>query len=162
MSRPVGLVNLQTKAPASVNSGGVATTERPGDRMSDSTPSRTAETIPVDGCTLDPLFERSERSEFESFGHLMARYLKVLSSKVDAGTDAQRHEDYQAYLQSGTWHAKRQPILKRAAGRCERCHTANVRLEVHHMVYRGRGHERDDDLVALCPSCHAEVHKDEG
>lgn len=32
------------------------------------------------------------------------------------------------------------------------------RLEVHHLTYERIGHEHPDDLIVLCPACHADVH----
>ena len=32
------------------------------------------------------------------------------------------------------------------------------RLEVHHLTYERVGHEHPDDLIVLCPACHAAAH----
>lgn len=58
------------------------------------------------------------------------------------------------------WRTLTRPrILKRAAGRCERCHklVLNERyLEVAHLyIAPGEpGHDEDDNLMAFCVPCH--------
>lgn len=62
---------------------------------------------------------------------------------------------YDDYIASATWREKREPILARAGGCCERCHLPCDRLEVHHRTYeRFGGRELPDDLEALCSRCH--------
>lgn len=90
----------------------------------------------------------------------MDRIFRAMAEGVNVADIEARQKDYQEYLQTPTWHDIRARILKRAAGRCEKCHIANVTLEVHHLVYRERGTEKDSDLVALCSACHAEVHRE--
>jgi 5-methylcytosine-specific restriction endonuclease McrA len=53
-------------------------------------------------------------------------------------------------------------VYSRAKGRCEHCYSKK-RLEVHHIVTRGRGahweHLHDMiNLALLCQKCHMEVH----
>lgn len=60
--------------------------------------------------------------------------------------------------------AVRQAVLKRANGCCEECQTPVAmfsKLELHHLHYDTEGHEREDDLRALCRSCHREAHVDD-
>jgi hypothetical protein len=61
--------------------------------------------------------------------------------------------DYQAYLRSEAWAARRAAVLERAGGTCERCAAAPT-AEVHHLTYERLGAEREDDLIALCSACH--------
>lgn len=63
-------------------------------------------------------------------------------------------DDYYAYLRSPEWQAKRQQVLARAKGKCEKCNRQAARLEVHHLHYRNFGHEDLMDLRALCEWCH--------
>lgn len=66
---------------------------------------------------------------------------------------------YDEYLSSPYWRRVVRPrILRRAAGRCELCH-GDYNTEVHHLTYERLGHERDEDLMALCAGCHATVHE---
>lgn len=95
---------------------------------------------------------------FDSIGYLMDRVFKAADEGVDPEVIEQRQVEYQGYLQSGHWFKTRSRIILRAAGKCERCHTANTRLEVHHLTYARRGHELDTDLVAICPTCHEDLH----
>ena len=65
--------------------------------------------------------------------------------------------DYAAYLGSEAWQAKREIMLSAAGFRCQVCNTA-VELEVHHNTYERLGHERYQDLVVLCSTCHHRHH----
>jgi len=66
---------------------------------------------------------------------------------------------YDEYVSSPYWRRVVRPrILRRAAGRCELCH-GDYNTEVHHLTYERLGHERDEDLMALCAGCHATVHE---
>ena len=67
---------------------------------------------------------------------------------------ASRHSArYRWYLQSSAWQAKRQAVLTRAGGRCERCQAAEARY-VHHLTYVHLCDEPLEDLIALCGACH--------
>jgi 5-methylcytosine-specific restriction endonuclease McrA len=62
---------------------------------------------------------------------------------------------YRAYLQSDIWKQKRNQVLKRADGKCERCKAIIFDPDVHHLTYdRVGGNERLDDLIVLCFPCH--------
>ena len=88
---------------------------------------------------------------------------------------------YGAYLASASWKAQRKLALARAGGRCQapRCELGYLRalsdaevrveedewlpphayrLEVHHLTYERLGHEHPEDLIVLCPACHAAEH----
>ena len=61
----------------------------------------------------------------------------------------------------------RPEVLKRAGYRCQICGRSaggDVRLDTHHIRYRGREHEEIEDLRCLCGDCHFEgphaVHGD--
>lgn len=77
------------------------------------------------------------------------------------GEGIKRQQDYDEYLHTDAWQRQRQKVLLRAAHKCERCFMANTALEVHHLKYGPRGREDLRDLIAVCPSCHSEIH-DEG
>lgn len=100
-----------------------------------------------------------EHAQFERVGRIMERYFKAQAEGVAPEIIEARQLEYQTYLATPTWQQKRQQILLRAAGRCEKCHAANTLLEVHHLTYARRGAELETDLVALCPACHEEVHR---
>jgi hypothetical protein len=90
-------------------------------------------------------------------------------------------QDYAEYLVSAEWKLVRKAALQRASRRCQSpiCELAYLRslsddelrveedewlpphayrLEVHHLSYERLGHELPDDLIVLCPACHAAAH----
>ncbi len=64
--------------------------------------------------------------------------------------------NYEAYLRSDEWTAKRRVILERDGYRCP-CGSRR-HLHVHHLTYERLGHELLDDLVTLCRGCHRRLH----
>lgn len=66
--------------------------------------------------------------------------------------------DYVEYLNSFHWKAKRQLVVDRADGHCERCRKATKRFQVHHKTYDRQGDELLTDLEALCARCHMKEH----
>lgn len=56
----------------------------------------------------------------------------------------------------------RAAVWARSGGRCERCGRAvdrgNWEGHVHHLVYRGHGLERLEDLLVSCIECHGRAH----
>jgi len=63
-------------------------------------------------------------------------------------------EEYRTYLLSDEWKLKRREVIKRAGGRCQTCNSLG-KLEVHHRTYKDIFNEKLEDLIALCPKCHA-------
>ncbi len=66
---------------------------------------------------------------------------------------------YADYLKSDHWRSIRQQKIDKCNGGCEVCGEDEVRLDVHHKNYENLGHETLEDLAALCPYCHTDVHK---
>jgi hypothetical protein len=75
-------------------------------------------------------------------------------------------EAYNAYLQTEIWRRKRQFVLERCKGRCEGCFE-NFAAEIHHLRYPQNvlpgskewiAQEKLFTLVAVCHSCHADLH----
>ncbi len=67
---------------------------------------------------------------------------------------------YADKLRRPEWQEKRAAILKRARELCENCGEGG-RLHVHHKLYiagREPWEYKDDQLIALCPSCHKYAH----
>jgi len=62
-----------------------------------------------------------------------------------------------AYYASLGWTTRRNVYLARYGRRCEACGSTD-QIDVHHADYRNLFEEGDEDLVALCRSCHAECH----
>ncbi len=65
---------------------------------------------------------------------------------------------YRLYLRTPEWEARASRARERAGHRCSLCNNAES-LEVHHRTYERRGAERDDDLIALCATCHGLFHE---
>jgi 5-methylcytosine-specific restriction endonuclease McrA len=68
-----------------------------------------------------------------------------------------RFTAYHWYLGSAFWRERREYILKRANGKCEKC-GQRPPTEVHHLTYIRVFHELPSDLLAVCRECHAEIH----
>lgn len=80
----------------------------------------------------------------------------------------QKHsKEYDTYIKSDTWAAKREERLKLDDNRCVMCNRPNGLqkdgvtpiLQVHHIHYGNLGHENIEDLCSLCPTCHKRIHK---
>ena len=68
-----------------------------------------------------------------------------------------RRDNYQVYLKSDEWKAKRRKILKMADYKCRRCGARAT--QVHHETYKRIYNEKLTDLTALCSDCHSKIHK---
>lgn len=67
--------------------------------------------------------------------------------------------DYKDYLMSAHWQAVRKKRLEIDGYRCSVCGLAD-NLNVHHLSYKNLGAEDiENDLVTLCHSCHATLHR---
>ena len=73
-------------------------------------------------------------------------------------------EEYQHGEQYGFDNVK-EYIRFRDGFKCRHCHRKggpNVRLEIHHIIWRcNGGTDRPDNLVTLCHECHTSIHKGE-
>ena len=69
--------------------------------------------------------------------------------------------DYEKYLSSPQWRARRREVRHRCGGRCERCGRElwMTGWHCHHEDYDTIYNESLSSLQALCPDCHAFVHK---
>lgn len=61
--------------------------------------------------------------------------------------------DYQRYLASREWALLKEQLRVRGNGHCERCLRAPYQ-ETHHLTYARTGHEKLEDLLAVCAPCH--------
>lgn len=64
---------------------------------------------------------------------------------------------YRQYLKSRRWQKKRKNRLKIDRYNCKRCGSPH-HLQIHHLTYKRRGHERMGDLITLCDTCHRLEH----
>ena len=73
--------------------------------------------------------------------------------------------DYQAYLASPEWEARRAKWLAgdyiRRCAACRRLHAKPMQFNLHHRHYRNLGRERMHDLVLLCRPCHRDLHSEQ-
>ena len=73
-----------------------------------------------------------------------------------------REEVYRAYIRSADWRRVRDRYWRSGLPKvCQGC-GAIEGLHLHHRTYKRLGAERLTDLVPLCESCHAEVHRGSG
>jgi hypothetical protein len=70
-----------------------------------------------------------------------------------------RHSgQYEEVLASDRWRVVRTEAIRRAGYHCIVCGRSGW-LDVHHARgYRNLGHERPEELQALCRTCHDAVH----
>ncbi len=61
--------------------------------------------------------------------------------------------DYQTYLASREWALLKEQVRERCDGWCEHC-SAGPYQDTHHVTYERIGHEKIDDLMAVCRPCH--------
>ncbi|MDE2105272.1 MAG: hypothetical protein KGL39_49055 [Patescibacteria group bacterium] len=80
-----------------------------------------------------------------------------LSKKEHEEKKSQWWADYNAYLQTPEWKARRDLVLARAKGICEGC-LKNKATQVHHLTYAHVGDELLFELVAICDICHDIAH----
>lgn len=64
---------------------------------------------------------------------------------------------YEHYLASPKWQLKRAQVMRRCKGVCENCGEATART-VHHLSYQNLGKEPLVDLIAVCETCHEDLH----
>lgn len=69
-------------------------------------------------------------------------------------------KQYQEGPQLGFWNV-REYVLARDDHRCQRClgKSKDVILNVHHIESRKTGGDRPDNLLTLCETCHALIHR---
>jgi len=67
-------------------------------------------------------------------------------------------EAHEIYLKSERWLAFRRRILIRSDGFCENCFKKTKPLHIHHLTYERWGCELEEDVLALCVTCHNEIH----
>jgi hypothetical protein len=79
------------------------------------------------------------------------------SSPAILGGLRMNKSDYHKYLSSRKWFLKKNTIIKRSKGICEKCRLYPVD-HIHHATYERIGNEKSDDLLGLCEGCHAFMH----
>src|SRR5690242_7527114 len=70
-----------------------------------------------------------------------------------------RQREYEEYLQSPHWKAFRRKIYRKFP-ECVYC-GASEDLNIAHLTYKNRGHEREDDVCVLCNFHHFQMDRGE-
>ena len=65
--------------------------------------------------------------------------------------------NYQIYIESEEWKAKRDDAVRSAGHRCQICNRKGI-LNAHHRTYKNLGNEQPGDLTVLCRRCHQKHH----
>lgn len=76
---------------------------------------------------------------------------------IDWRTMPEGKKKYQHYLCSREWAEKRNLVLERCGGVCERCGKYKVE-QIHHLSYAHKYDELPEELAGWCPHCHAWTH----
>lgn len=69
--------------------------------------------------------------------------------------DANGTVNYDAYIHSRDWYAKRDKRIKLDNYTCQVCGTTERPLQVHHRTYKNLGNEPMEDLITVCSVCHS-------
>lgn len=65
--------------------------------------------------------------------------------------------DYQRYIKSPQWKARREIIMAYYGRWCRGCLKKTGVLQLHHLTYEHLGRETAADCRVLCADCHREV-----
>jgi len=72
-----------------------------------------------------------------------------------------KNHEYQNGNQKGYYNVK-QYVLNRDNYICQNCKAKNIKLHVHHIIYKSNGGtDKPSNLITLCIPCHDKVHNDE-
>lgn len=80
--------------------------------------------------------------------------------------EAYQNEDIKRFRSSSAWARKSKQILKDNNYQCEMCKdkgVITVATEVHHIIPLSIDFNKrldDDNLMALCESCHDDIHRE--
>lgn len=84
------------------------------------------------------------------------KYWQSRRARLIADKDGQQRQwwaDYNAYLRSPEWKAKRRKVLERDNWTCQAC-MERPATQVHHTSYAHRFNEPLFELQAVCDECH--------
>lgn len=90
------------------------------------------------------------------------RYYREQAAAMHALLTAQRlkeRQEYEAYLQTDAWRAKRAEALIRDRGVCRGCFQRPA-TQAHHLTYAHLGDELLFELISVCNDCHERIHAD--
>ena len=104
---------------------------------------------------LDKSLELSPNlSDADQFRQEIWHEILIKSTKSMTGDS-----EYQNYLRSPAWMAKKAQVLERDRYRCTLCNEYGE-LEIHHRTYDNIGKELLEDLTTLCTPCHEKYHSE--
>ena len=66
--------------------------------------------------------------------------------------------DYEEYIKSDKWEARKKEFKKGKIFVCDACQMAIGVIHVHHKSYSSFGNEDDKDLCFMCDDCHKYIH----
>jgi len=64
---------------------------------------------------------------------------------------------YEEYMKSDEWAERKNLYFSTHIRICAACGSDKY-IDLHHTTYSSKGFEKDDDLVALCKTCHDQYH----
>jgi hypothetical protein len=101
--------------------------------------------------------------ELEEAGEIQKMNDLKKAHKAYLDQDKLDRMSYKQYLVSEEWNLIKKRIHKRDKHTCQICgakrtHENKTQFGVHHKHYENIKREKDEDLILLCNSCHAEVH----
>lgn len=69
-----------------------------------------------------------------------------------------KNHEYQNGQQKGFYNVKAY-VLNRDNYQCQKCKDKNVKLQIHHIIFRANnGTDTPDNLITLCEGCHDKLH----
>jgi hypothetical protein len=66
-------------------------------------------------------------------------------------------QQYREYMMSLEWAQRREAVMGRCGGMCEK-DCGRRAIDVHHRTYIRVGREKLTDLIAMCRTCHQDEH----
>lgn len=111
-----------------------------------------AAAAPWNKAAVDALIH--ERAEEQRACSRVYEELTQLKRQVENELSRQNYEEY---IQTPQWKAKRGLVITRCKNVCEGCHAMPVH-QVHHLTYDNFGDELLFQLVGLCVGCHDKCH----
>lgn len=98
----------------------------------------------------------SDDTEFDTLP-LTERSVARFLSKYRIGNTVPYRVIYQVYISSPEWRERKAAYFSTHAKRCESCDT-DENIHLHHKTYVRFTQELDDDLAAVCETCHQWIH----
>mgnify|MGYP000213911781 CR=1 FL=1 len=83
-------------------------------------------------------------------------YRKEIYEQLNHKKNTDWRYNYEAYLQTTQWAAKRVQVFRRDNFKCQICY--GKAEEVHHITYKNLHNEYLFELTSLCRSCHSKYH----